>query len=682
MIWVFLLFFLSGACGLVYEVVWARMLVPVFGTSVQAVATVLAAFMAGLGLGAWSLGRLADRTANALRLYAALELGIGLFALAFPLLLSRLDGVYTLLYRALGGHPGAFVVARFALGFLLLLVPTTLMGATLPVLGRAVVGELGRVGRRLGALYAVNTWGAALGCFAAAFLLMERIGVRGTGWAAAGLNLFVAGGAFLLSRRRPPRVTAAPSRGAVAAGDPVRRAVFWGFALSGFAALGYEVVWTRLLSVALRLTTAQSLSTMLVAFLIGLAAGGAYGARRVDRWRDPASAFGLGQLVLGWLGIVSLALFAAVPAALAALSGLSSWWGYIVKLLLVGLGVMLAPTFLFGLMFPLASRLQVRRLDAVGERVGSLWAANTAGAIAGALAGGFVLIPGLGTEGALRVLAAVNLAVGLGVLVATGKRGRALALGVPLALLLAFLPAGIVPRLVERTQPGMTLLHWSEGAAGTVTVYRAADGTRLLRVNGAGEVPTDPASLRTFRLLGSLPLLLHPRPEQVLVIAFGGGITLAAAEALEPGHVDCVEVVPEVLDAAPLFAEWNGRIYERIGTPRLTAIFDDGRNHVLRTERRYDVILSDATHPGTADSWVLYTREFYARCRDRLEPGGTIAQWLPLHGLTAEDFKGILRTWSGVFPHASLWLTTDYAVLLGTSQPLEVDLPRLRERLA
>jgi spermidine synthase len=215
-----------------------------------------------------------------------------------------------------------------------------------------------------------------------------------------------------------------------------------------------------------------------------------------------------------------------------------------------------------------------------------------------------------------------------------------------------------------------------------VTVAGFPDGSRLLRVNGAGEVPTDLDSIRTFRLLGNLPMVLHPAPERVLVVAFGGGITLDAVDRHDPAELACVEIAPAVVGAAPWFEAWNDGVWRRLDSQRIRLIRQDGRNHLLHTDERYDAIIGDATHPASADSWLLYTREFYELCASRLAPGGVVAQWLPLHGLTASDYRTILRTFGGVFPHASLWLTPGYSVLVATPGPLRPDLERLRGALA
>jgi spermidine synthase len=691
---ILILFFLSGACTLIYEVVWVRMLVLVFGTSVYAVSTVLTAFMAGLALGSILFGRLADRRSDGLKIYAWLELGIGMFAVLFPLLLAGLDDLYTYLFRLMGSSGHAFALVRFVLGFALLLIPTTLMGATLPVLCKVVVRRLGTVGRHVGGLYAVNTFGAVTGAALAAFLLMESFGTRGTIYIAAGCNILIALFAFYLSagsRERSRSSTAQPVEAVPSVPELpgyTTRLVLVGFGLSGFAALGYEVIWTRLLSVVLRLTTTHSFSTILIAFLFGLAAGGAAGARLVDRWKRPVVIFALLELLLGLFGLGSIFLVGLIPEMERMLSPLPSWWGHLGRLLAISFGVMLPPTFIMGLLFPVVGRICLPRLSIVGKRIGDIYAANTTGAIFGAFAAGFLLIPLFGTQVSIQLLAGVNIALGAVVLALAPAVGARVKMTIALLFAASLLPLVALPssdhleEMFRRSQPNSSLLYCDEAVGGTVAVYEFPDGSRVLRVNGAGEVPTNHAAIKTFRLLGNLPMLLHEAPEDVLVIAFGGGITLDAVERHRPRRLDCVEVVPGVLGAADLFAEYNGYLLDRLESGGINFIADDGRNHLLRTDRRYDVIISDSTHPGTADSWVLYTREFYDLCLKRLEKGGLVAQWLPLHGLAAEDYRMILRTFRSVFPHASLWLTTDYTILLGTPDRLAIDLDSLELKLA
>lgn len=685
-----LLFFVSGACGLVHQIIWVRLLLPIFGTSVHAVSAVLTAFMAGLALGAWLLGREADRRRRPLRFFAVLEFGIAACALLLPWALAGLDEVYTWLYRRLGDSPSTFAAARFVLAGSLLLVPAALMGGTLPALVREFTLRHGSIGRSAGLLYGLNTLGAALGSLFAAMVAFEHFGVSGTVYIAAAGNLIVALAALGLGRRRSaetPRQPESPSDASRPTSAPLHRAIYWGYGLSGFAALAYEVLWSRLLSIVLGITTTQSLSTVLVVYLLGLAAGGAVGGRWVDRLQRPASAFGLLEIALGSAAVLSVAAFGLVLPIASALGGLPGWSGHATRLLAAAAVVMALPTFLMGLLFPVAGRLHAAAGVGVGRRIGSIYAVNTAGAVLGAFASSHLLLPTLGSQRTMWLLAALNIGVGAVVLALTrdvspGRVAlRAGVLAAPAVIVCATLPSTF---LIEqfRTDPRARLIHADEGAAGTVTVHEYPDDMRVLRVNGAGEVPTDRPSIRVFRLLGTLPLVVHPDPQEVLVIAFGGGITLAAVEAQAPRRIDCVELVPQVLGAAPYFDGYNNGVFRRVGAGRIRLLFDDGRNHVLRTERRYDVIISDSTHPATADSWVLYTEEFYRLSRERLLPGGVFAQWLPIHGLTLDDYRMILRTFRVAFPDATLWTTRGYSVLLGTTAPLSIDYGRLVARLA
>jgi spermidine synthase len=693
------LFFLSGACTLIYQVVWARMLIVVFGVSIYAVSTVLTVFMAGLALGSFYFGRVVDRRGakNGLLLYALLELGIGLFALVFPSIQAGLDELYTGLYQLLEGSPVLFLASRFAITFLVLIVPTTLMGATLPVLCKFAVERIDKVGWDVGRLYAVNTLGAAAGSFIAAFVLIEAIGVGATIYVAAAINLLIAVAAWALARGQSaarqqaagqPAVAEQPSPGQAqpAEDSRLRILVLAAFGLSGFIALGYEVVWTRLLAIVLQSATAQTLSTILISFLFGLAAGGAVGARLVDRWKDLLLIFAVIELLLGLFGLVSVYALSAVPLFWIG-SGQTTWLGNLSRLFGAAFLVMCIPTFLMGMLFPVVSRLYVTGLPNLGRRIGNIYGINTTGAIFGAFAAGFVFIPVAGTQGSVDVLAWLNILLGVALLLANtavrtpAKAYTIVAFGVVVIALNAFMPADMVKHLIGWGEKPGTVVHFDEDAGGTVSVHDYPPGIRVLKVNGGSEVPTTFASLQTFRLLGTLPLVLHPQPEDALVIAFGGGITLSSVERQHPRHIDCVEVVRAVVEAAGNFAQHNNRIFERFDEPHLNVIIDDGRNHVLRTSKRYDVIISDATHPGTADSWVLYTEEFYQQCQSKLQPGGIMAQWLPLHGLTVRDFKMILRTFRQVYPHATLWLTEVYALMLATPERMQIDYDQLQRRL-
>ena len=692
-IFLLVLFFLSGACTLVYQVVWVRMLVLVFGTGAFAVSTVLTAFMAGLALGSFYFGRLADKSKNNLRLYAFLELGIAAFALTFPLILSGLDEIHTWLYQQLEATPYVFALMRFPLCFLVLLVPTTLMGGTLPILIRFATRQMSQVGWSVGTLYAANTFGAACGVGIAAYLTIEYLGISGTTTVAVIGNVLIAVFSLMWSRRLPDSAEPGKRNNAQQKNPPALpnwlvQLTLLVFCASGFTALGYEVLWTRVLTMILGLSTAQSLSIILIAFLFGLALGGAIASRFIDRWPDLLIAFGAIEILLGLFGHISIGAFGVSTHFIPYLSALTSWTGYLFATATLVFSIALIPTCLLGLLFPLVGQLNTTHLKTLGTKIGKVYAVNSLGSIAGAFGAGFLLIPLLGTERAVQALAWTNIALGAVLLLvhpSASSRFKLPAIGLPVGAVLLLtwaMPSNFFIALFANTEKDSELVYYREGTAGTVTVHQMDHGNRILKVNGMGEVPTDHASIKIFRLLGNLPMILHSDPQQVLVIAFGGGITLNSVLLHQPERVDCVEVVPGVVEAADFFARYNNYVFNRVGTDRLRLIHGDGRNHVMRTPERYDIIIADATHPGTADSWVLYTEEFYQLCRQRLKKEGFIAQWIPLHGLAVADYEMLLRTFRTVFPHATLWLTDKYSIVLGANQPQYIDFELLAQRLS
>ncbi len=739
------LFFLSGACGLVYQVVWARMLVVVFGATMLAVSTVLSAFMAGLALGSFLCGRYVDGggagagLGRPLRIFALLEAGVGLYALLFPALAGGI-GSSAVLVQALGPEGGALgPVLRFVITFLLLLVPTTLMGATLPVLSKFVVRRLAGAGPGVGLLYGINTLGAVAGVVLVTFLLMEALGLKGSTWTVAAVNFTVAALALLVDRRAaspaqdqpagiglepsgdpeatPPPApatdpspdtglepagtpeTAAPAppgeHGMAAdpasAAEPVPRhivtAVIAAFGLSGFAALGYEVAWLRLFIVSFGVNTHYEFSIILIAFLLGISLGSLACSRFLRAERDLPALFGTMEVLIGLVGLCSVFLFAWWPQWIGWIQQADTWWSHRLGIFAVAFAIMLGPTLLMGALFPVVSRINTPGLGRLGRGVGDAYAVNSLGAIAGAAATGFALVPAFGTEGAFKLLGLVNVAAGLVVLGLHQRhrplrRNKAVAAGA-LALsvaAVALAPEDVLRGIVEPRRPGAELVFYREGREGVVTVA-AEPGYREMRFNRGSQVPTDYGSFQVFRLLGHLPLLLHEGPREVLVVALGGGIALGAVAQHDLTRVECVEIVPDMVAAARQeYGSFNHRVLDRLKEHRVHISLDDGRNHLLASGRRYDVITGDATHPTSTDSWILYTRDFYELCRSRLKEDGIFVQWLPFHGLQVDDFKTVLRTFGSVFEHATLWRTNHYSIMVGTTGPLRVDLAELEAR--
>ena len=676
------LFFFSGVSSLVYQVVWARMLTVVFGTTLLATSTVLSAFMAGLALGSWVLGRYIDRCKHPLRIFAALEVGIGLFALFFPTISANLGNAYGAL-AGLQGNLYLFSLARFALCFALLLIPTALMGGTLPVMAKFAVRRLGRLGGRVGQLYAVNTLGAVVGVLAATFGLMEGLGLQGTTQAIAVVNFLVAGAAWLWGGQRSVEVGEEAAKETSHA-DRVLWGVLAGFAISGFAALGYEVAWMRLLMVSFSFNSHYEFSIVLVAFLSGLSLGGWLGSRLLTRRADLLSIFVGIQFLIGACGALSVLAFAHLSVLVEPIQQADSWWMSRTGVFFTAVAIMLLPTVAMGVIFPLVGQIYTRQLARLGRGIGDIGAVNSLGAVGGAFVTGFVLIPLLGTEWSVKVLAALNGLVGLTIALISQQRKRLVWGGMAgLALLLVLVPSDVLRRIAEPTAVNRELVFYQEGAEGVITVEQQTDGFRKMALNGGGQVPTDYSSLQIFRLLGHLPLLLHPDPQEVLVVSLGGGIALGGAAQYEPRRITCVELVPEVIDAARAhFGEFNHHVLENPTAWNIELVIDDGRNFLLSSHDTYQIITGDATHPTSADSWVLYTKEFYELCRAHLSDDGIMAQWLPFHGLPPDDYQTIVRTFQHVFPHATLWRSNNYSIMVGTMQPQAIDWELLNEKMA
>lgn len=699
---VFGLFFFSGACALIYQITWMRLFRLAMGNTVFTSATVLTAFMAGLALGSWLAGRLADRTGRPLRVYAWLEVFIGLCGLAMTPAFSALEPVYGWLYRELGGAGLWLGVGRFVASAALLALPTTLMGATLPLLSRFTTQRLERMGRDLGRLYALNTLGAALGAALTGFLLVPSLGVQTTLWAAAGANLLIGALAFVLADAppaRPPADEPASRRGDLTA--------LWALGLTGFASMIYEVSWTRTLSLLIG-SSVYAFTLMLVAFICGLGLGSLVLAGWIDRRARLLGTLALLQLAVGLTALLVEPLFGLLPLVVVELvNRYAGSFGLLhLSEFLLAFGLMFLPTFAAGGIFPAAAKLYTRHLATVGKSVGDAYAANTLGAVLGAFAGGFLLIPLIGVQASILAATTLNIGLGLYFLWRDGSFRRPLVrLLAPGLLLLPlavsrlpawdvallnsapYLYAGQYQNAARLAGQGVAhaigqdrrLLYAKEGMTATVTAWDLR-GERFMRVNGKVVASSQGKDLRSHSLLAHLPLLLHEDPQQVLLIGLGCGISLGAALCHPIAAIDCVELSPEVVEATELFSEVN---QNALADPRTRMIVGDGRNHLALSEGRYDVIISQPSSLWIAGMVDLFTREFFHDCRQKLAPGGLVGVWLQAYALEPEDVQTIVATFADAFPYMSMWELMpgiDY-LLVGSASPVEVGLDRLATRL-
>jgi spermidine synthase len=671
-----MLAFFAGGAALAYEIVLARILALAFGGTAVAVTTVLSGYMAGLALGAGLAGR--SRPERAPRFLATLQALAAAFALALPYVLRVIEAMYLAVHPHVFGWLLGRDIIRFLIALPLVLPFAIVAGAILPLLISVTGGPRKGLGASLALLYALDTLGAVAGCLGAQFLALPAVGVQATLAITACVNLACAVLALELGRARRPREQAVPateSPPVALAEDPLPlpatppAAVLWAFGLSGFAALGYEVLATRLLSFQIGIS-AYAFATVVAAFLAGLAIGSALCRTYAARLRRPAEAFALVEGGIGVAGLGLLFVFHWMPgleSSLTSVLGEGTWGGIVLRRFALSFAVLIAPAVLMGMTLPLAAAALRPSRATDGRATGDAFAVNTVGAMLGSAVTGLLLLPLLGTRWSLLLLAACNFAAAV-MLARTGARRHlrfALA-GACLVALAGVGPfAGRLPLEWGRLGRDWRLLFLREGIGGTVTVFEhKRDGQRRLFVNGVGEVATDINSIRAFELMGHLPFALPGPRRNALVIAFGAGIALGAvASHPELERVDCVEICPPVIPTTGYFRAFNNSV---LADPRVRVHLEDGRTFIAAAHGKFDLIVLDATHPTTGDSWALYTKEFYQQCLAHLAETGALVQWLPTHGLDPVDYRTALRTFISVFPNSSLWHSDTHTVLLAT----------------
>jgi spermidine synthase len=680
------LLFLSGAGALVFQVLWIRQLTRVVGVDVYAVTIGVSAFFAGLAVGGWLVGRRADRAPRPWRLYGRLELGIALSGAAATLALARAAAPFAWLEGRVDG------LAWLPLGALVGL-PALLMGGTVPALARAVAPAKGRVGRAGGTLYGANTAGAIVGTLLGPLGLVPWLGVRGAGLAAACLHVAAGATALALDRTvdlRQPAPARHGERDGVAPGARLAIALY---AVAGGIALGYEVVWSQAIVPYLS-TRSLAFAVMLATYLAGLAVGSAAWGRFADRARRPWLAFGalvLGAGLAAQVAIIGMgerlpSLQGAAQSALLAATGSQSV-AMAGRFLLAAAVLVLPATLLLGAAFPAALRVAA---DAgrVGRDVGAVLALNTAGGIAGICLTGLVLVPRLGL---LRSLGALAIAAAAVALVALGRERSCPrpAAGAVLALAIATLAVGVLtpPDLLGRrlaAARGGDLVFYEEGAGGTVAVLeqRASHASfRRLYIQGVSNSGDAMTSLRYMRLQGLLPLIVHRgEPRSALVVGLGTGITCGALLAYpDLDRRLCVELLPAVVRASAAFSGNFGAASD----PRIEIRVGDGRRELLRAAERFDLVTLEPPPPSEAGVANLYSRDFYELAASRLAENGLLAQWWPLPTQNDEDSRALVASFLDAFPYASLWTTEVHEMLLlGSKDPLELDVRRIRARFA
>ena len=688
-----LLFACSGCSALIYEIVWYQLLQLVIGSTAVSLGVLLATFMGGLCLGSLALPRLArTRDMHPLRVYGLLELGIGACGILALILIPLLDSVYV----AAVGHGMPAILFRALVCAICLMPPTILMGASLPAAARWVESSPEGVSW-LGFLYGGNTAGAVFGCLLAGFYLLRVFDLPTATLVAAAINGLVGLASFMLVKKTAtPAAIGKPKVAPALAMGPWP--IYVTIAISGATALGAEVVWTRLLSLLLG-ATVYTFSIILAVFLVGIGIGSAGASALLRGAMRPRVAIGVCQLLLaGAVAWTAYMLSDSVPFwPVNPLLSTNPSYTFQIDLAR-SLWTVLPATLLWGASFPLALASVASRGEDQGRMVGGIYAANTGGAIVGALAFSLVLIPWIGTKGCeqtLIVLSAVSAVFALAQVVKQ-SRGMTSTMGLAASLAVAgWLSANVsdVPgnliaygRRIMTSSGSSKILYTGEGINSSIAITQWNDGAIQFHVSGKGEASTEPYDMRLQRMLGHMPALFHKdEPKSVLIVGFGAGVT-AGSFVPYPSiqRIAICEMEPLI---PPTATEYFGKEnYGVMHDPRVRIVYDDARHFVLTTNEKFDIITSDPIHPWVKGSATLYSKEYFDLVKEHLNPGGIVTQWVPLYESDANTVKSEVATFFDVFPNGSIWGNdnngTGYdTVLLGQVEAPKIDVDAIERRL-
>jgi spermidine synthase len=686
-------FFLSGAAGLVYQVAWGKALGLIFGNTVYAISSVLAVFMGGLALGSAWWGRRSERWANPVQLYGWMELGVAATGAVSLAGLAAVRRIYLASYPLVAGSGPALLLLRFLGAAIVLFLPTFLMGGTLPVLVQGLTRHSEELGRRLSRLYWINTAGAVAGTLTAGFFLLAQAGLRATVETAVVVN--VVAGALAVALAPVFAVPSEATRPVPSAGKRAAPPLSWfllaAFAIVGATAIAYEVAWTRLLATFIGSST-YAFTLMLATFLAGIVLGSLLFEWWVARGGLPSlPGFALTQTLTAIAALGFLIFYQQLPAIVVSVLNwpyqrLPLWLTGTLKLhqnsfaalalaqFATSAAAMLPAATVFGFNFPLASVVIARRPEedrASGPAVGKAYAANTVGAIGGAVLSGFWLVPRLGAYRLVGLLALANVAIAVALLARSAGR-KILPAAAALAVAGAVVAAMVSPRwnnqaistfapflYYDPSKTHLTVAEWAEsfdilyakdGLNATISVAAGEDYVSL-RTNG--KVDAGNRDIETQLFSGHLGGIFHPAPRRVLVVGFGSGMTVAAlARYSEVEHIDCVEIEPGIIEAAPLLEQLNRGV---LRDPRVHVVLDDARNFLLTTRDTYDLIVSEPSNPWIAGVAALFTDEYYQAVRGRLRPGGLLVQWIQGYSIFPEDLRMVLATVAGQFESVSVW---------------------------
>jgi spermidine synthase len=664
--------FVSGSSALIYQLIWVRLLGLVFGVSSFAVATVVAVFLLGLGLGSYFFGKWSEKTENPLRIYMYVELGIAVSSLASYLIIDYLP-VYRYLHEYAYNNLDFYGISliRMLLSVVVLLPPVFLIGGTMPLIAKYFLTASKTLGSNFSRIYYLNTLGAFTGALLTGFIFVKYLGVSATLMIAVAGNLLVAG---VIGARKSG---SEPLPESAEESSPYSYMLIILF-LTGFISLSYEVLWVRILS-TYDLSTSQAFALIVAGFLLGFSVGSYLVSRMIDLRRNLEGLFSRVCILTALSGAVVLFLFQRFQAV-------SDWLAISLSVdlrilsLAMAFVVSFVPAVFMGILFPLGLRIYAKDVHRIGAKAGNIFLSNTAGCVLGSLLTGFVLIPFVGMWNTTLIL--VNLSLLLSLVLFLRERSfsrpdwAALLLVCVLANLLVFSDS----KSFHKEMKGLDLIYYAEGLSGTVTVVEGKD-YRGIFVDGQNVSGTDPVLVADSKMLAHLPLLLSHEPQAALTVGYGTGTT-SGSMLLHDVAVDAAEIEEKIIEAAPLFSKIN---YQSYANPDLQIVLDDARNYIDVVDKKFDVIVTDVTNLKYKRNPYLYTRDYFQVMQNALTEEGIAAAWLPLGGISFQDLRILIATFDKVYPHTTVWYFTPYPthfiIVVGTPQQTAIDLNELARKM-
>jgi len=711
---IFICFFISGAAGLIYEVVWDKYLVQILGNTAYAHTLVLATFMAGLAFGSFLFGRVADKLEDRFSIYGLMEIIIGLFGIATPLLFSLSRGLYLAAARNPSVSIPVIIISKFFISGLIVFFPTILMGGTLPILSRLLVRSLSARGKTVAGLYYINSFGAVTGAILAGFFLVYWVGFANSIFVAASLNLIV-GLVVIISRHSIQPllagvVPACPEKAVIKEDEIVEhpsriiKIAFAGIFLSGCIAMLYELVWIRLLSTIFGSST-YSFSLMLAAFITGITLGSFLISKFMPGERHAFFAFGLCEMLIGFALLLSLYFYERLPFVFSKLTSVfvrtpETFPIYSFVEFLLAFLLMLPATIFLGMTLPLVCKITSSSIRRFGRSIGNVFAVNTAGNILGAMITGLLLIKVLGLKGTIELGILLNIGVGMVVFIAesTFKLRNKLAIACLFVACFIVYKAAMPDwnkayftaeffRLGPRQEnfqqfrqafKDSEILYHKDGVNATVTVLRYGENV-VLYINGKADASSI-ADMPTQILMAQLPLLIKPDAEDVMVMGLGSGVTCGSALTHPIKSLDLIEISPAVLEASAHFADVN---YNALDDERLVVHIEDVRTYIQQTTKKYDIIINGPSTPWVSGIGSLFSVEYFQDCLNQLNEGGLAVQFVNGFEMDDETFHVIVRTFTSVFPETVLWNSgVNDVILIGSDKEIKIDFDMAERRMA